>query len=91
MASFYPIISSAKTAQSLSIDYNNGTITTATLTATITEGDDTSFSMYLSANGSNWEQVANGVAHTFTNTGTGLRWKIIGSGKISKLVINNYH
>jgi hypothetical protein len=89
MTDFDPEILTLRTAQSLSIDYNNGTITTATLTATVSYGD---YTYYLTADGgSHWEQVTNGVAHTFTDTGTDLRWKITGSGRITKIVVSAYH
>ena len=79
--------------QSLSIDYANGTITTATMTVTISSG---TFTLALSANGgSNWETVTSGTAHAFSNTSTDLRWKITESGastgKITQIVISSYH
>jgi hypothetical protein len=79
--------------QSLSIDYANGTITTATMTVTISSG---TFTLALSANGgSNWETVTSGVSHSFSNVGTDLRWKITESGastgKITQIVISSYH
>jgi len=79
--------------QSTSVDYNNGTITNATLTAT---GYNANFTLYLSANGgTNWETTSNGVSHTFSHTGTDLRWKIVltsgSSGTITKVKISNYH
>lgn len=63
--------------QSLSIYLNNNTITTATMNVDNT----TNALLYLSADGgSNWESVTNSIKHTFTNTGTDLRWKIVASG-----------
>ncbi|MHA1737867.1 MAG: hypothetical protein ACTSWD_04720 [Candidatus Heimdallarchaeota archaeon] len=78
------------TAVSSSVDYNNGIITQATLTATFT-GDTPTF--YMSADGGdNWEEVTSGVAHTFVNTGTDLRWKAEGAGTtITKVKIASYH
>jgi hypothetical protein len=70
-----------KEAISSTIDYNNGTITEAKLTATISATGEYVALFWLSANGgTNWEQVTNRVSHTFTNTGTDLRYKIGGSG-----------
>jgi hypothetical protein len=83
-----------KEAISTSIDYNNGTITQAKLTATISSTDVYLANFYLSANGGvNWEEVQNGVAYTFSNTGTDLRWKITGSGpfQITNLIVESYH
>jgi len=82
-----------QTAQSVSIDYNNGVITTCLLTATVSSG---SFNFSLSADGGvNWETVTNGVLHNFTHTGTDLRFKIVeaagSTGSISKIVLSNYH
>jgi len=64
-------------AQSLSVALNQGTITTATLTATLT-GSTPSF--WMTADGTNFESITDGVAHTFTNPGVDLRWKVQGSG-----------
>lgn len=78
-------------AQSTSIDYNNGTISTATMEVTISSGTPV---LYLSADGgSNWESVTSGTPHTFTNTGTDLRWKITSAGSttLTKIEITNYH
>lgn len=82
-----------QTGQSTSVDFNNTTITTATLTATIFSG---SFNFFLSADGgANYEAVTNGIAHAFTFTGTDLRWKITESaastGKITQIQITAYH
>lgn len=78
-------------AQSLSIDFNNGTITTAKMTVTRSASGD--ILLYLSADGgNNWEQVTSGVAHTFVNTGTDLRWRIKTSDEtITKVLIEDYH
>jgi hypothetical protein len=78
-------------AYSKSINLNNGTITKATLTATIVSG--TNFEYFLSPDGGvNWEQVTNGVEYTFTNSGNDLRWRIWDSagtgGEISKVVVS---
>lgn len=78
--------------QSLPIDFNNGTITQARMTATIVSGDYYEF--FMSADGgTSWEQVSNGITHTFVSSGTSLCWRIIGygAGVISKVVIDNYH
>lgn len=78
-----------RTAQSTSIDYNNGIITQALLTATEDYG---AFQYFLTADGGlHWEEVISGVVHTFTNTGTDLRWQILGSGRLTQLVISGYH
>jgi len=84
---------SGQIALSSSIDYNNGTITTATLTSTETSG---SFDYEMTADGgSNWESVTSGAAHTFTNTGTDLRWRATenaaSTGEISKIEVTSYH
>lgn len=84
---------SGQIGQSLSIDYNNGTITQARLTATISSG---TFTLELSADGgSNWETVSNGLLHTFTNTGTDLRWRITenaaSTGTITQVIVRGYH
>ena len=76
--------------QSTTVDFNNGTITTAKLTATYTGAVPT---FYMSADGgNNFEVVTDGVAHTFTNTGTDLRWKVEGSGTtITEIKIEDFH
>jgi hypothetical protein len=83
-----------KQAQSPSIDYNNGLITTAKATWVVVNEDVYDLHVYLSADGgSHWEEVENGVQYTFANTGTDLRWKIGGSGPfyITSLIISDYH
>ena len=83
-----------KEAASSTIDYNNGTIIKATLTATEVSTGDYNLSYFMSADGGiHWESVTNGVEHTFTNTGTDLRYKITGTGavRLTKIVINITH
>ena len=84
---------SGQIALSSSIDFNNGTITKATLDRTIVSG---TFTYELTANGgTNWETVTSGTAHTFTNSGTDLRFRITESaattGEISQVLVTNYH
>lgn len=84
---------SGQIALSKSVDLNNGTITTATLNSTEVSG---SFTYALSADGgSNFESVTPGTAHTFSNTGTDLRFRITenaaSTGEISQVTITNYH
>lgn len=83
---------SGEIAESESIDYNSGTITTAKLTSTEVSG---SFDYEMTADGSNWESVTSGTAHTFTNTGTDLRWRATenaaGTGEISQILIEDFH
>jgi len=83
------VVTSTGDAISSSFDFNNGIITTAKLTATESVGTGT---YYLSADGGvNWELVTNGTTHTFTNTGTDLRWKAKGNAvTITRLVISDY-
>ncbi len=96
MVDLFPQIFVFKSAISKSIDFNNGTITTARVKLTWTGlGTPT---LYLTANGgSNLENVgtltnASQLTHTFSNTGTDLRWKIEGSGfTVTQLVLDNYH
>ncbi len=82
----------SQVAESTAIDFANGTITAATLTSTEVSG---SFDYEMTADGSNFESVTSGVAHTFSNTGTDLRWRATESGastgEISKIVVSNYH
>lgn len=81
--------STVTTALSTSIDFNNGTITQAKLTATFTGNTPT---LSMTADGTNFETVTSGVLHNFTNTGTDLRWKAMGTGTtITKLVVDSYH
>jgi hypothetical protein len=63
--------------QSLQIAYNTGTITNATITLDST----TNLTLYLSADGgSHWETATSGTLHTFTVSGTDLRYKLVASG-----------
>lgn len=78
---------------STSIDYNNGTITHATLSSVI--GSTGTYIYYMSADGgAHWETVTRAVQHTFTNSGTDLRWKITcsaGTPYFSEIIIYGYH
>ena len=83
----------SQVGQSTSIDYNNGTITTATMTVTKSSG---TYNYYMSADGgSHWESCTSGAAHAFSNTGADLRWKIVesasGTGTITQVEITAYH
>ena len=73
-------------SQSAEIAYNDGTISQATLQAIETKwnpGD--SIQYFLSADGgSNWEEVTRNTRHTFTVTGTDLRFKVIFTGNGGK-------
>ncbi len=74
---------------SQSIDFNNGIIINATLCATFT-GETPSF--FMTADGTNFEEITNEVSHNFINTGTDLRWKVEGAGTvITQLNITDYH
>ena len=76
-------------AQSKAISYNNGAINFAKITLTYT--GNAPDNIYLTADGVNWESVTNGTLHTFTNTGTDLRWKVDASGTtITKIIIEDY-
>ena len=79
-------------AESTSVDYNNGTITTATLTSTEVSG---SFTYELTADGTNWEEVTSGEIKSFLNPGSDLRWRATESGastgEITKLILSDYH
>ena len=83
---------SGQIALSKSIDFNNGTITAATLDSTEVSG---SFTYEMAADGSTFESVTPGTAHTFSVTGTDLRFRITenvaSTGEISQVTINNYH
>lgn len=63
-------------ATSLTVFMNSGyTVQKATINATYTGN----IQFYLSADGgSTWEAATNNVEHTFTTTGTDLRWKAVG-------------
>lgn len=90
MTDFNPRMFITKIGQSKSIDFNNGTITKAKLTATFTGLGNVNF--YMAADGTNFEIVTSGTSHTFINTGTDLRWKVEGSGiTITQIKIIDYH
>lgn len=83
----------SQTALSTAIDKDNGTITSATMTITVNSGS-ANLTYYMTANGgSDWESVTNGVAHTFSDTGSDLRWKIVSSGnaEVESITIEGYH
>ena len=85
----YALLTVDKIEQSTSIDFDNGTITQATLTSTEVSGN---FTYEMTANGSTFETVTSGVRHFFTNTGTDLRWRATAStGEISNIKVEGYH
>lgn len=60
------------------VDNTIESINTATLTATDSTPSSTSISYYLSNDGGvTWESTTSGSAHTFTSTGSDLRWKAV--------------
>lgn len=60
------------------IDNTVENINVATLTATANTPTNTSITYYLSNDGgANWESVTSGSEHTFTYTGSDLRWKAV--------------
>lgn len=68
-------LTSSQIAQSKEVYKDTGTITKATITITGTNVGTAT--VQLSADGgSNFETVTSGTEHTFTNTGTELKWKI---------------
>lgn len=80
-------------ATSTEIDLNNATITQVRLTSTETSG---TFLYEVTANGgSNWETITSGTLHTFTNSGTDLRWRATENGastaELSEIKLQEYH
>lgn len=79
---------SGEVAQSLSVYKDDGIVGKATLSL---EGTTLgNLTLELSANGgTNWETVGNQAEHTFTNTGTDLRFRFTASGnaKVTKITI----
>ena len=73
-----------KIAQSLEVsDVNAINIAKATLTSTQTLNGQTVDYQMSADGGSNWESATAGVEHTFTNTGSDLRWKATLNGTAS--------
>lgn len=70
-------------AQSNSVAYNDGTINSATLTATLSAGVIGNLTIELCANGSTFEGVTNATEHNFTATGTNLKFKITSAGNVT--------
>lgn len=73
-------------AQSESIRYNDGTTITATLSCTETKWNPADLiKYYLTANGgATWEVVTKNTQHTFTVTGTDLKYRVIFFGNGGK-------
>ena len=83
---FQLTFTSGQLAQSSAVCANIGTITGATMSVAIDSG---AFDLYLSADGgSNWESVTSGTAHSFTNTGTDLRFKIVENASSTGTITN---
>lgn len=69
---------SSQTAISKPIYLNEETITSAKITLT-TEGAGSVTPSLSADGGTTWEEVTDGVSHTFTTTGTDLRWRLVGT------------
>ena len=87
------VFDAGEIAESLAIDFNNGTISQVKFTFTEVSG---SFDYEATADGgSNWESITSGTLHVFTDTGTDLRWRATeknsSTGEISKVVGEEYH
>jgi len=88
---FVPTISSSVQGQSIKVNSGGATRYSALLTATATIPSGASITYQMTANGgTNWEAVTSGTSHTFTNTGTDLRWRatLTGTARIDQIVIN---
>lgn len=86
------IMTNTEIAQSLSVAFADGTITTANMIVTLSAGVIGDLTIQLSADGgSNFENVTNGTTHSFTNTGTDLKFKLTATGNVTvDSVIINY-
>lgn len=72
---------SGQIVQTKSIFYDlSGTYTVTQATLTSTEEDGTFLYEMSADGGTNWEEVTNGVSHSFTNTGNDLRIRITEDG-----------
>jgi len=69
-------------AQSRSIAYNDGTVTKVLITATASSGDTANLTVTATADGTNWESITLGTEHSFSNTGTNLKFKIVASDTV---------
>jgi hypothetical protein len=63
------------TAQSLAVDSTTDVIVNATLTANTWGYPGTTLQWWMTANGVDWEPIAVGALHAFTNPGSDLRWR----------------
>ena len=83
------------TYRSILLHNTTDNISRAKLTTYKRNTDGGSETLYLSTDNVSWESVTSGTAHTFSNTGTDLRFKITenntSTGEISKITIINYH
>lgn len=71
---------SGSTAQSLAVYKDSGTVITAIMTTTFDNGSTADVTFALTADGgSNFETVTDKTEHTFTNQGTDLRWRAVGT------------
>ena len=87
------VITDGQTLRSLPIDFGNGTISSCKFTFTETGAGTPTF--YASADGgSHFEEITSGTAHTFTNTGTSLIWRIdsaSGTTTVTEVIGQDYH
>lgn len=77
-------MTAAEVAQSTSIAYNTGTLTSAMIIVRLSAGSVSDLAIQLSADGgSHWETFTNGVSQAFVNSGTDLRFKLTASGNVT--------
>lgn len=75
-------LTNGEIAQSSEIVYNDGTISFATIYLNYNSEDDTYLTLQMTADGTNWETVTSDTEHSFTNTGTDLRFRITHKGGV---------
>ena len=86
------VILTGEILKSSSIDYNNSTVTSALATFTGSGAGTPTF--YLTADGTNFEEVTSGTSHTFVNSGTDLRFRVDSAGgtyTLTKVEVSGYH
>lgn len=81
------VMTSGEVAVSESCALNDGTKISATITIELSSGSLSDITIQLSSDGTNFETVTEGTLHSFTDTGTDLKFKLTASGNVTVTLV----
>ena len=77
------VLTNGEIAQSTSVALNDGNITNATITVTLSSGDIADLTLFMDADDSGFETAENTVNLVFEGAGVDLKWKIVAAGNVT--------